>query len=217
MKLRKTLAVFLVLAMAFTTVACGNSTVAKEPTKAATRDFVDSAGRQVELPAEVNSIAPSGPLAQIVLYTACPDKLAGIAVDFSDEAKKIIDEKYWGMPKFGQFYGKNASLNMEALIAAHPDVIVDIGEAKETVVADMDGLQKQLNLPVVFIEATLDDMDEAYAKIGELIGDTKDTDQLAEYCKEVSDKADAVSGALAEEEKVTVYEALGDSGLNTNA
>ena len=70
---------------------------------------------------------------------------------------------------------------------------------------------------VVFIEATLGTMDEAYKKIGELTGDANETDKLAEYCKEISDKADKISGALAEDQKVTVYEALGDSGLNTNA
>ena len=218
MKLKKLLVVILVLALVFTVAACGggNGDTADEVISD-TRVFVDSAGREVEIPTEVDSVAPSGPLAQMVLYTACPDKLAGIAIEFSDEAKQLFDEKYWGMTKFGQFYGKNASLNMEALIDAAPDVIVDIGEAKDTIAADMDGLQTQLNMPVVFIEATLDTMDEAYAKIGELIGDTSETEQLAEYCRNVSEKADQISAALTEAEKVTVYEALGDSGLNTNA
>lgn len=198
--------------------ACGGGNAsADKTTKEAARTFVDSAGREVEIPAEIDSIAPSGPLAQIVLYTACPDKLAGIAVDFTDSAKRLIDEKYWGLPIFGQFYGKNASLNMEALIAADPDVIVDIGESKDTVKEDMDGLQEQLNMPVIFIEATLDTMDEAYDKIGELIGDRSETEQLAAYCKEVSEKADQVNASLKDEDRLTVYEALGDSGLNTNA
>lgn len=217
MKFKKIISVLLVLALTFGMAACGGGNEAAKNETDGTRVFVDSAGREVEIPAEINSIAPSGPLAQIVLYTACPDKLAGIAVDFSDEAKRVIDEKYWGMTKFGQFYGKNASLNMEALIEAAPDVVVDIGEAKDTVVEDMNGLQEQMDIPVIFIEATLDTMDEAYAKIGELIGDTKDTDKLAEYCSRVSEKADGVKAALAEDERVTVYEALGDSGLNTNA
>ena len=216
MKLKKFIATLLILMLAITAAACGGTkTATEEPSD--TRIFVDSAGREVELPAEIDSIAPSGPLAQIVLYTSCPDKLAGIAMEFPDNAKQLIDEKYWGLPKFGQFYGKNASLNMEAVIESAPDVIVDIGEAKDTIKDDMDGLQKQLNMPVVFIEATLNTMDETYKKIGELIGDTSDTDKLAAYCKEVSKQADAVKAALAEDELVTVYEALGDAGLSTNA
>ena len=214
MKTKKLIAAFLILTMVIGITACGGQ-AQTEAEK--TRIFTDSVGREVEIPVDIDAIAPSGPLAQIVLYTACPDKMAGIAVDFTDNAKQLIDEKYWGMTRFGQFYGKNASLNMEALIEAGPDVIVDIGEAKSTVVEDMDGLQQQLNIPVVFIEATLDNMEDAYAMIGDLIGDTTDTDTLAAYCEEVSSQADDISLKLKEEDKVTVYEALGDTGLNTNA
>lgn len=214
MKTKKLISALLILVMVIGITACGGQTQTEAEK---TRIFTDSAGREVEIPVDIDAIAPSGPLAQIVLYTACPDKLAGIAVDFSDNAKQLIDKKYWGMTRFGQFYGKNASLNMEALIEADPDVIVDIGEAKSTVVEDMDGLQQQLNIPVVFIEATLDTMDEAYAMIGDLIGDTTDTDTLGAYCKEVSSKADEICLNLSDENKVTVYQALGDTGLNTNA
>jgi iron complex transport system substrate-binding protein len=216
MKLKKFIALFLILIMAVVAASCGGAADV-DNVASGSRTFVDSCGREVEIPLEIDSIAPSGPLAQIVLFTACPDRLAGIAADFPDEAKQIIDEKYWNMTKFGQFYGKNASLNMEALIDAAPDVIVDIGEAKDTVVEDMNGLQEQLDIPVVFIEATLDTMDEAYAKIGELIDDTKDTDKLAEYCKNVSEKADSINTALTDQERVSVYEAFDESGLNTNA
>lgn len=155
-----------------------------------TRVFTDSAGREVTLPKEINKIAPSGPLAQIVLYTICPDKLSGLASDFSEGAKQYIDEKYWGLPKFGQFYGKNANLNMEALIAESPDVIIDIGEAKKTVKEDMDALQEQLNMPVIFIEADLDTMSSAYEKLGELTGETDQAKKLSEYCDNILKKSE---------------------------
>lgn len=214
--LKKFTACILVLSLTLAAAACGvGSLPAEEPE--ATRTFIDSAGREVEIPVEIDSIAPSGPLAQLVLYTACPDRLAGIAVNFTNNAMELIDEKYWSLPKFGQFYGKNASLNMEALIAADPDIVVDIGEAKETIAEDMDGLQEQLDMPVIFIEATLGTMDGAYEKIGELTGDTEETARLAEYCREVLKKAGEVNAALKERDRITVYEALGDSGLNTNA
>ncbi len=179
------------------------------------RVFTDSAGREVTLPKEINKIAPSGPLAQIVLYTLCPDKLSGLASDFSEGAKQYIDEKYWSLPKFGQFYGKNANLNMEALIAESPDVIIDIGEAKKTVKEDMDALQEQLNMPVIFIEADLDTMSSAYEKLGELTGDTDQAKKLADYCNNTLKRSETAREQLAE--KKTVYFAIGDDGLHTNA
>ncbi|MDR2025017.1 MAG: ABC transporter substrate-binding protein [Hungatella sp.] len=180
-----------------------------------TRVFTDSAGREVTLPKEINKIAPSGPLAQIVLYTICPDKLSGLASDFSEGAKQYIDEKYWGLPKFGQFYGKNANLNMEALIAESPDVIIDIGEAKKTVKEDMDALQEQLNMPVIFIEADLDTMNSAYEKLGELTGETEQAKKLADYCNNILKKSETAKEQITE--KKSVYYATGDDGLHTNA
>ena len=182
-----------------------------------TRIITDSAGREVEIPAEITKIAPSGPLAQIVLYTVSPDRLAGLATDFSDEAKQYIDEKYWGLPKFGQFYGKNASLNMEALIAEAPDVIIDIGEAKKSVKEDMDALQEQLDIPVIFVEATLPTMAEAYEMLGEITGDKEQAEKLASYCKNMIEKAGETAAAIADKDRKSVYFASGDDGLHTNA
>lgn len=206
-----------VICMLFAGCASGSSSSAASTTEERTRAFVDSAGRKVNVPVNIKSAAPSGPLAQIVLYTAAPDKLAGLASDFSDDAKKYIDKKYWNLPKFGQFYGKNASLNMEALAAANPDVIIDIGEAKETVKEDMDGLQKQLGIPTVFISATLDNMDKTYTMLGDLLGEGERTAKLAQYCKKTIGNADTITKAIPDDGKVRVYMAIGDTGLNTNA
>lgn len=184
---------------------------------AKTRIITDSAGREVEIPLEITKIAPSGPLAQIVLYTVSPDKLAGRAADFSDEAKQYIDEKYWGLPKFGQFYGKNASLNMEALIAEAPDVIIDIGEAKKTVKEDMDALQEQLNIPVIFVEATLPTMADAYEMLGDITGEKEQAGKLADYCRAEIGKADKNAASVNDSDKKSVYFGLGDDGLHTNA
>lgn len=182
-----------------------------------TRTITDSAGREVEIPAKITKIAPSGPLAQIVLYTVCPDKLAGLAADFSDEAKLYIDEKYWSLPKFGQFYGKNASLNMEALIKEGPDVIIDIGEAKKTVKEDMDALQEQLNIPVIFVEATLPTMAQAYELLGDITGETEQAAKLSAYCRVENAKADAAALSVPDSQKKSVYFGLGNDGLHTNA
>lgn len=179
--------------------------------------FTDSVGRSATLPKELRKIAPSGPLAQLVLYTACPDLLCGLAADFTEDARLYIDEKYWSLPKFGQFYGKNANLNMEALIAENPDVIVDIGQAKGNIAEDLDALSDQLGIPVVFIEATIPTMESAYQKLGELTGNTEHTDKLAAFCKKLLDTSSEAAAAIPEESRKTVYFAMGDQGFNTSA
>lgn len=181
------------------------------------RIFVDSAGREVTVPNKITKIAPSGYLTQLVLYTAAPDLLVGLSNSFSAEAKEYIDKKYQELPEFGQFYGKSSNLNMEALSAAEPQVIIDIGEAKETVKEDMDNLQEQLSIPTVFIEANLENMSETYEKLGALLNDETNTKILANYCQDVIKKTEKIQERMKNNEKRSVYYASGNAGFNTNA
>lgn len=192
------------------------ATLAPEAEKSATRIFTDSCGREVEIPTTIQKVAPSGSLAQIVLYSVAPDKLIGLSSEFSEVAKPYVDEKYYNLPTFGQFYGKNVSLNMEALAAAAPDIIIDIGQAKESIKEDMDGIQEQVGIPVIFVEATLETMDQAYLTLGELLGEEEYAQKLSDYTKSTIEDAKTKSASIKEEDRVKVYYGEGDQGLNTN-
>lgn len=188
----------------------------KSETSGDTFIFTDSAGRAVELPKSINRIAPAGSLAQIVLFSLCPDKIIGWSAKPSVAEKKYLGEKYQSLPVFGQFYGKNVSLNLESLIAAKPDVIIDVGEAKKTVKEDMDGIQRQTGIPVVFVEATLKTMPQAYLALGRLVGMDKEADVLAGYCAETIRRTEEAGGKIPDSEKAGVYYAEGEKGLQTD-
>jgi iron complex transport system substrate-binding protein len=179
--------------------------------------FVDSAGREVEVPKNIESVAPSGPLAQIVLFTAVPEKLAGVAIQFREDQLKYFPEAYHELPEFGQFYGGTGTLNMETLLTYRPDVIIDIGEAKDSVVQDMDLLQAQLEIPTVFIEATLTGLPQTFEKLAELFNDPEGLTKQREAIEAAIETAARIRETLADEDVVSVYWAMGENGLNTNA
>lgn len=193
------------------------STSEAPATQTQDRRFTDSVGREITLPQQIQKVAPSGPLAQVVLYTAYPDKLAGLAKAFGKNQLEYFPEKFHKLPEFGQFYGDKGSLNMENLLAAQPDLIVDIGEAKKTMKEDMDGVQKKLEIPTAFVEARLPEMPKTYQKLAELFNEPGKTSELAAYCEQVLERAKKVRESLKEGEKIPVYWAMGDKGLNTNA
>ena len=87
----------------------------------------------MEIPADIQKIAPSGYLAQIMLYSIAPDKMVGWGSKPKEDQMKYIDEKYADKPEFGAFYGKNTNLNMEALIQAGSQVVIDLGEPKDDI------------------------------------------------------------------------------------
>lgn len=175
--------------------------------------FTDSIGREVEIPENIEKIAPSGYLAQIMLYSVAPDKMVGWGSKPKEEQMKYIAEKYAEKPEFGAFYGKNANLNMEALIAAGPELVIDLGEPKDDIKEGMDTIQTQTGIPTVFIEATFEKLPEAYITLGKILGEEEQANKLSQYCKEALDLAR--SNAQKVTTKPKVFYAEGENGLTT--
>ena len=149
--------------------------------------FTDDLGRTVELPAQIDKICPSGFTAQQVLLTMAPDKMVGLAQELNVDQLKIFGEKFADYPVFGAVLGAKDDLNREAVAAAAPQVIIDTGEAKKGAKEDLDALQEQLGIPVIFIEAKLSDYGAAYERLGELLGMEERGSELSTYCTAVVD------------------------------
>lgn len=179
--------------------------------------FTDDLGRTVELPAQIDKICPSGFTAQQVLLTMAPDKMVGLAQELTDDQLKIFGEKFADYPVFGTVLGATDSLNREAVAAAAPQVIIDTGEAKEGAEEDLNALQEQLGIPVVFIEAKLSDYGAAYARLGELLGMEDRGNELSAYCTEAYKKVEDTMATIPADQRVRMAYLLGDNGLNAIA
>lgn len=209
------LAVCLVLSMTAMTTACSNSK-ASDSSSSKTTSFTDSAGRTVELPSDITRIVPSGSLAQMALFALAPDKFVGITSDWTDLNKQYINTQYLDLPVLGQFYGQS-NLNLEQIAKVDPQVIIDIGDAKKTIVADMDAIQNQVGIPTIHIDGTLSTMPQAYRTLGELLGMKKEGEALAKYCEGVNSDTQAVMDKVGDAGKLKVVYCMGDNGLNVIA
>ena len=215
-KTKRLLALILALVMSLSLVACGQKAQDEtpvEPTET-TRVFTDSCGREVTVPTDIQKIAVSGPLAQIVVFAIAPDKMVGVANAWDDTAKEYLDAKYLDLPLLGQLYGGKGELNLETLLAAEPDVVIDVGEPKSTIVEDLDGLQEQTGIPFVHIDAYLASMDETYAMLSDLLAMPNEGQALADYCRAAYDKVKAVVDGV---EKAGALYIAGEEGLNVIA
>lgn len=187
---------------------------AAEETADATRIFTDSAGREVEVDAEITRIAATGPLAQIALYAIAPDLMVGWTSDWSEASEKYIPEEYLALPVLGQLYGGKGEMNLEELLAADPQVVIDFGQPKASIVEDLDGLQEQTGIPFVHITASLLETGDAYRKLGELLGREEEGEALATYCEETCEKCLAAAEAS---EPAKLLFITGENGLNVIA
>ncbi|MEG0292597.1 MAG: ABC transporter substrate-binding protein [Anaerovoracaceae bacterium] len=214
---KKILITLLCVILALGLISCGTNKDNATSTKKVV--YTDSVGRKVEVPAEINKIAPTGSLSQIILYTVAPQKLIGWASSPSEEMQKYFLKDTVSLPTFGSFFGKNADLNMEALIKAAPQVIIDIGEIqgdKKSHAKSMDGLQEQVGIPVVFIEAKMDSTADAYKKLGDLLHVEKKAEKLSAYCKKTLYESSSTLQKVPASKHPKLYYGEGETGLETN-
>ena len=205
---------FLCLVLVLTLCACSNEEK-ENPVEAETFIFTDSTGREVELPTEITQVASAGPLANIMIYAVAPDTLVGWASAPTGNAAKYIDEKYLSLPEYGKFYGNTEDFNREALMASNPQVIIDVGEWDEEYKADLDALQEQIGIPVILVEANLEQNPAAYRTIGQLLGQEERGEELATYCETVLNDAKEKAATIAESDRKKVYYGEGETGLST--
>ena len=217
---KRRLALILALVMSLSLFACGQKqddkqdNVQDDVQETATRVFTDSCGREVTVPTDVRKVAVSGPLAQMVVFAIAPDRMVGVANAWDETAKEYFDAKYLDLPLLGQLYGGKGELNLETLLAAAPDVVIDVGEPKGSIVEDMDALQEQTGIPFVHIDAYLAAMDDTYAMLGDLLAMPNEAQGLADYCRYVYDKVKAIADSV---EKVNLLYITGEEGLNVIA
>ena len=215
---KRLLALVLALVMSLSLFACGQKQQEDKTDDGTqtetTRVFTDSCGRGVTVPADIQKIAVSGPLAQMVVFAIAPDKMVGVANAWDESAKSYFDAKYLELPLLGQLYGGKGELNLETLLAAAPDVVIDVGEPKDSMAEDLDALQEQTGIPFVHIDAYLASMDDTYAMLGDLLAMPNEAQGLADYCRYAYDKVKAIADSV---EKVNLLYVTGEEGLNVIA
>lgn len=215
-KTQRLLALLLALVMTLSLAACGAQSAPTEDENTApeTRVFTDSVGREVTVPVQIDQVAVSGPMAQIVLFALCPDKLVGISNAWDKSAAQYLDTEYYNLPLLGQLYGGKGELNLETLLESGAQVVIDVGEAKGSIVEDLDALQEQTAIPFVHIDAALATMDETYTLLGDLLGMPDEAKALADYCRSTYDRALTIADSV---EKANLLYITGDAGLNVIA
>lgn len=220
--MKKTIALLLVFALCLT-LFTGCGTPAETPaapeaaasTESAGSVFVDEYGREVEVPAEVTAVVPSGPLSQIMLYALAPELIVGLASAYGPSAEGIIPEEHQNLPYFGQLYN-TANLNLEELAAVGPDLIVDVGRFIEGGGDDLDNLQSTTQIPTVFISSSLETMPDAFRTLGKLLNREERAEELAQFCERTYSRTLSIMEQVGDN-KVDALYVLGEEGLSVLA
>ncbi len=202
------------LLVVFFGLSCWSSQLAcAQALRSDQRVLTDMAGRTVIVPKKIHKALGMSPVGTILIYTLSPELLAGWNAQPEPAELAFIPEPYNRLPVLGGWYGKNNTGNLEAIIQAHPDLILSMGDAMGTAIADR--LQQQTHIPVFILDGSLKKLPDAYLEAGELLGIQKRAQLLAAECRRTLDEISSKVATIPPEKRRRVYYAEGPTGLET--
>ena len=185
------------------------------PTAHAAREFTDDAGRKVALPDRVTRVYAAGPPASVLVFALAPDTLIGWTRGFKEDEAKWIAPKYARLAELGRLTGRGNTANVEVVLKARPDLIVDMGSTSPTFASLADRVQSQTGIPYILLDGRLDATAQQIEKLANALGVPESGRELSAYARSVIDPILAKIAAVPKDKRPTVYYARGPQGLTT--
>lgn len=167
--------------------------------KQTTREVIDETGRHVAVPVEVHRIVTLAPnLAEIVYALGAQDRLVGVS-NYSDFPPEAKSKPRIGMPM---------NPNLEAIVAAHPDIVLVTTQGNRRETAD------ELARLGIAVYATnphsVDSTLESIEHIGGVIGATAQAESVVANLRQ---RLNALRSKLANVPAARVFFVVGESPL----
>ena len=82
-----------------------------------------------------------------------------------------MPEKYGDLPELGRLTGRGNTANVEVVLKAKPDLIVDVGSTAATFASLADRVQQQTGIPYVLLDGRLETTPQQIEKLATMLGD----------------------------------------------
>ena len=179
------------------------------------RVVVDSAGRKVEVPAKVERVFVAGGPAATFIYTLAPDKLLGWTSPPTPGQRAYIPARFMELPVLGRLTGRGNTANIEAVLAARADVILDYGTINPTYISLADRVQKQTGVPYLLFDGAFDRIPSVYKLAGAALDAEERAADLSRYAERLLADVDKRLARVPPEKRPMVYFARGPRGFQT--
>lgn len=185
------------------------------PSAHASRSITDSAGRTVALPDKISRVMAAGPPASAVLYCLAPELLVGWQRLPSPEDKPYLLPAVRDLPELGRLTGRGDTANVEVVLKAKPDLIVDFGSVTPTYASLANATQERTGVPYVLVDGRFNATPAALRLLADALGVTERGEALGRYAESLFQRIDAALASTPEAQRPAVYLARGPQGLET--
>lgn len=208
MRLKSVFAVTLACCMcAFALAGCGSNAASSGD---GTRTVTDAYGREVTIPADVQTCATVGSAARFVVYAGGADKLVAVTEQegsavLSKPYTVVYEETFANLPTTSNGnHLMETTVDGEALLEIAPDVIISSRSAQEC-----DDLQAQIGIPVVGIsyqdQMFTDNVFKSIEVVGEVLGTEEHAKSVVDAMNGWQADLDSRTANIPEADKPTCY------------
>jgi iron complex transport system substrate-binding protein len=150
-----------------------------------------------------------------MLYTLAPDLLLGWPrANRADECAFMLPD-VCARPELGRITGRGNTANLEVVVSAKPDLIVDIGSTSETYASLAERVQQQTGIPYALLDGRFVSTPDSYKLLGQLLHRERDGADFADYCNMTLATITERIASIAREDRPRLYYARGPRGLQT--
>ncbi|RWR30388.1 iron ABC transporter substrate-binding protein [Sinirhodobacter populi] len=179
------------------------------------QSVVDATGRTIEVPADPARVFAAGPPAATLLYALKPDAMIGWVRAPRPDERAFLRPEVRDLPELGRLTGRGDTLNLEVLLTAKPDLVVDFGTISATYADLAERVQQQTGVPYVLIDGALAAMPQAIRQMADVLGVPDRGAELAAYAEAALAETDALLAEVPEDQRPKVYFARGAEGVET--
>lgn len=121
------------------------------------REIIDMTGRRVSVPDEITKIYSGSPPGYAILYSLAPELLCGRAMRAGSAfEQRLLRPDVAATPLIGTFGGQNTAMNIETLLKAKPDLIIELVMADPENAADAMYVRtnetlERLGIPYIYV------------------------------------------------------------------
>ena len=177
----------------------------------------DATGREVTLPDDASRIYAAGPPADVLLYALKPQAMLGWVRAVPGDGKSLVLPETRDLPSLGRLTGRGDTLNLEGLLAADAQMVLDYGNVNATYIDLAKRVEEQTGLPYLLLDGAFSKTPETLRSLGAALGVPERGAALAEEADRIIADVDAMVAKVPADQYPKVYLARGPEGLESAA
>jgi iron complex transport system substrate-binding protein len=178
-------------------------------------EVTDATGRHITVADRIARVMPAGPPAAVVLYVLAPDKMVGWTAAPRPDEREFLTPPARDLGALGRLTGRGDTANVEVVLNAKPDLILDFGSVSPTFVSLAERVQQQTGVPYLLFDGRLDVAARSIRAIGQVLGVAPRAEMIARYVEETDQLLAARLKDIAPAARHRVYLARQADGLET--